>query len=173
LIFENIAISDNGEKRKFYRLIENSDPELPSWYDGLGSFSKKTVLKHEHAIAIPNIRQLIIEEDIETMTFSDLLAKYSFYDVNLIHIDVEGYDYEVIKTIDLSKLEIDIIIFEHKHLCDSDHQQSQKILIDSNFNLYSRGGDTVAVAQNIDKVLRTNKSWKQIAAHSVATSTFI
>jgi FkbM family methyltransferase len=51
-----------------------------------------------------------IESD--SMTFNDLCDKYSITDIHYLQIDTEGYDTEIIKSIDFNRINIDIIKYE-------------------------------------------------------------
>ncbi len=99
---------------KFYGLKESQNQDLPEWYDQLGSFYKDVILKHKNYI--PNIEELIEEQQINTMSFEDLIKKHKIINVDILHIDTEGYDFEIIKTINFKKYKINVIIFENKHL---------------------------------------------------------
>jgi len=60
------------------------------------------------------------EEDIEKMSitcvrFEDLINKYSIKSIEKLLIDVEGSEYQILKDIDLKKVNIKKIIFEYKH----------------------------------------------------------
>jgi len=50
--------------------------------------------------------------EADSMTFSQLCEKYSIDDIHYLQIDTEGYDVEIIKSIDFSKVSIDIIKYE-------------------------------------------------------------
>ena len=47
-----------------------------------------------------------------SMSFNELCAKYSINNIHYLQIDTEGYDVEIIKTIDFEKISIDIICYE-------------------------------------------------------------
>lgn len=46
------------------------------------------------------------------MTFMELCGKYEMTDINFLQIDTEGYDTEIIKSIDFTKVNIDVIKYE-------------------------------------------------------------
>ena len=52
---------------------------------------------------------------IKTIRFDDLVQKYSITEIDKILIDIEGYEYEILKDIDLKKIKINSILFEYKH----------------------------------------------------------
>lgn len=47
------------------------------------------------------------------MRFMTLCEKYNITDINYLQIDTEGYDAEIIKMIDFSKINIDVIVYEN------------------------------------------------------------
>jgi len=119
LIFENVAIGDKNETRDLYRLKQTGDI-MPSWYEELGSFYPDVVLKHK--TFIPNIEDYLITERVKCVTLKDLLQKYNIIDIDLLQIDVEGYEYEIIKSIDFNSIRPKIIHYENKHLNIDDHK---------------------------------------------------
>ncbi len=96
IFFVNAAIGKEKGKQIFYRLRRSSEINAPQWYDQLGSFNKEVLLKHK--TDIPNIELLLIEEEVQTVTISELMQTYGYETVDCLHIDTEGYDYEIIKT---------------------------------------------------------------------------
>lgn len=126
IYFENIAISDTNSIQKFYEIKQNNDPNLPHWYNQLSSFNLKTILSYRSKI--PNIESLIQETDIETKSINNILNKYQNPDLNILHIDTEGYDYEIIKSINFDLICPSILIYEHKHLSIIDYRSSLKHL---------------------------------------------
>jgi FkbM family methyltransferase len=118
LYFENVAITNSSENLKFYRLVES--PNLPTWHNQLGSFKREVIIMHK--IYIPDIEKMIVEEEINVMTFNEVMNKYSISQVSLLHIDTEGYDYEILKSIDFNKYSIKTILFENKHLSEKEYR---------------------------------------------------
>jgi FkbM family methyltransferase len=51
--------------------------------------------------------------EVPSMTFNDLCTKYGITNIHFLQIDTEGYDVEIIKSIDFKKVSIDIIKFEN------------------------------------------------------------
>jgi FkbM family methyltransferase len=152
LIFENSAIADKNGTLDFYRLEKSDLPDLPEWYDQLGSFKKEVVLKHRNAV--PSFDDLFIKDSVNAITFKDLIKKHSVVNVNLIHIDTEGYDYEIIKMIPFKELNADIIMFEHKHLNDQDYFEAIKLLRKNGYKVGKKDFyDSIAVRRSVLKKL--------------------
>jgi len=140
LIFENLAISDKNEYRNFYRLKRNND-NLPVIYDMIGSFSREHVLKHKR---IPNIEKYLICERIKCISFSELIKKHSIRKIDLLHIDAEGFDYEIIKTIDFDIIKPFMIFFENVHLNEKDKIECFGLLRSEGYKVVSKGINSLA-----------------------------
>ena len=113
-ICTNAVFSEN-KIRKFYYVNENSIPKLGKhWASGIGSFNKNHILEHKtKRFKIED--HDIVEIEIEFITFDSLIKKYSIKSIDKLQIDVEGAEYEILKSIDFKTIEIKSIQFESKH----------------------------------------------------------
>jgi FkbM family methyltransferase len=161
LALENAAIADRDGSAPLYHLRERGDDEdLPEWYDQLGSFSLPTILKHEELI--PNIRELLVTTDVRTLTFDSLCAQHGLTTLDVLHIDVEGYDWEVLRQVDLARYRPDIVLYERVHLSDDDAAAAQERLTSAGYAVLNAALDTVAAkreALTADEGLR--RAWQQ------------
>lgn len=140
---------------------ESDLPNLPEWYDQLGSFNKDVVLKHRGYI--PLFDELFIEDTVNSITFKELLKRYSVKSLNLIHIDTEGYDYEIIKMLPFSDIKIDLIQFEHKHLSNLNYKNALQLLSANGYKVHkTRVSDSIAIRKALLSILKNSKS-KNIA----------
>ena len=118
IIIEQLTLGDKKELRDFYFIKEESISKLKKhWASGIGSFNKDHILNHKSK------RFQLKEEDIEKMSircvrFEDLINKYAINSIEKLLIDVEGSEYQILKDIDLKKVNIKKIIFEYKHFDD-------------------------------------------------------
>lgn len=140
-------------------------PNLPEWYDQLGSFKKEVVLKHRRDI--PFFDELFIEDFVYAITFRELLEKYSIKKLNLIHIDTEGFDYEIIKMIPFADIDMDLIMFEHKHLSDSEFKKALRLLHRNGYRVGIKdGADAIAVKSYImNNLISSNKVLQKQAGY--------
>ena len=101
--------------RKWRHFDENSIPKLGKhWASGIGSFDKQHILNHKSKRF--NINEDDIENiEIDFITFDNLIKKYEIDSIDNLQIDVEGAEYEILKTIDFKKTNISSIQFESKH----------------------------------------------------------
>ena len=67
--------------------------------------------------------------------------------IDLIHIDTEGYDYEVLKLFPFCTFQPRVVIFEHSHLSIADRQAAAKMLEGRGYKIAYYGADTLALSQ--------------------------
>ncbi len=123
---EQVAIADSEGALPFFHLAEASAAEqetLPDYYDALGSFSREVVAGHVDAI--PDIEERIIEITVPAIRFETLLGRQGDPGVDLLLIDVEGYDWELLQSIDLERHRPRLVVFEHYHLSAADQDAAR------------------------------------------------
>ncbi len=83
------------------------DKSLPEWAKGIASLDPN----HHKKSGID--QRYIVQEEVEAITFIELLTEYNIKNVDLLLIDTEGFDKEIIKMIPFDKIDPKIIQFEH------------------------------------------------------------
>ena len=137
---ETSAVSSKNEVQKFYFVKPESIKKLGKhWASGIGSFDKQHVLNHKNKRF--KVENSDIEEiEIQYLTFTDLVNKYSITSIEMLQIDVEGAEYQILNSIDFTKISIQKIIFEFKHF-DGTFKEGPKLklikekLVNSNYLL--------------------------------------
>lgn len=142
LKFLKVAIAAERGVGTLYSLVDPEAPGLPSWAPQIASFSLDTVLRHRGVI--PNIESRIKEEHVECITFEDLIKEAGTDNVDLLQIDVEGYDHQILKMIDFGRISPNIIRFEHKHLNKKDQDAALALLGNAGYHILREGADTIA-----------------------------
>ena len=82
---------------------------LPRWADQIASLSREHVERH-----LPG--EPIDETEVECITPSTLCQRYMLSNVDLLHIDAEGFDSVVLAAWDFASIKPSIIRFEVKHM---------------------------------------------------------
>lgn len=103
--FENVAVSERKETIILYYVsdeFKKSRKDAPFWYDQLGSFEE--------------FEPFIVSEKVCCERFQDIVKRNGIDKIDLLHIDTEGYDYEVLRQGDLKTTPPRVILYEHKHL---------------------------------------------------------
>lgn len=117
LQFEQVAIAAERKTLPFYYVAEAAPEEralLPEWYDQIGSFDRNHLLRHSHLI--PQLEQRIQTAKLSCITFDDLCTRTGVTRFDILHVDAEGYDLEIMRTIDLRRYQPRLVVFEMKHI---------------------------------------------------------
>lgn len=164
-ILENVAIAASSGSADFFHLKEAADRRgLPDWYDELGSFFKDVVLKHKSAI--PDIEQRLQVTQVPCLRFEELCARNGITQVGLLHIDTEGYDFEIIKSIDFERHRPRLLIYEHKHLNDQDRAACRSYLEALGYTCVSERQDTWCV--DLTATDPSDQSWVRESRRVIA-----
>jgi Methyltransferase FkbM domain len=131
---------------------------LPDWYDGIGSFSKESVLGH--AVHIPDVEERLVCQDVATLTFDSLCRKHGLGRVDLVVIDTEGYDWEVVRTIDLDAWRPRLIVYEHYHLARADRAACAEHVRRAGYRTLEEGFDTFCLRAGADA--RLERLWSRL-----------
>jgi len=130
--FDNIYICKNAifsEKKtsNFYYVNGKSIHKLGKhWASGIGSFNKNHILDHRSKrFKIDN--EDIVEMKMEFITFKDMIDIFLIKSINRLQIDVEGAEYEILKSIDYKNIMINSILFESKHF-DGTFKEGDKLV---------------------------------------------
>jgi FkbM family methyltransferase len=110
LSFENVAVS--------------SDPRPITMYRMPPSAAESTLGTATVASADPKItaRQLGVSADqlekiqVPTARLDDIVARHGLAELDILQLDTEGFDWDVLQTLDLNRTRPWLIRFEHGHL---------------------------------------------------------
>jgi FkbM family methyltransferase len=150
---ETSAVSERNEIKKFYYVKPDAVKKLGKhWASGIGSFDKQHILNHKNKrflVSDTDIEQI----DIQYLTFSNLIEKYSISSIGLLQIDVEGAEFEILSSINFEKIVIKKIIFEFKHF-DGTFKEGPKLksikekLISFNYQLKEIDKENILAEKN-------------------------
>jgi FkbM family methyltransferase len=139
-----LAIGSRDGDATFYYVDERARaalPDLPPYYDQLGSFSRDHIVKHLDGALEP----FILERRVPVRRLSGLLDERGITEIHLLHVDVEGFDLEVLKTLDFQKHAPVLIFVEHKHLDDGGRNEMRRLLSGNGYAVRDCGGDFFAL----------------------------
>lgn len=156
IFMENIAIGDKISLMDMYKISFTSE----RWATGLTTFNKSTLqnkvdsgrveeIAREKGIKVPAKKEDYIDHlKVESKTFEFLRAKYQIKEVDVLQIDVEGFDYEVVKLYDLSQNKPKAIVFESRHLSDDEYAEAEQYFSENGFLIKKVKGDSVAIRKD-------------------------
>jgi len=134
------AIYSSNKTDFFYYVKEDSISRLGKhWASQIGSFNKQHILDHKSK-RFKIEESDIAREKIKFITFDDLINLYKIDSIDKLQIDVEGSEYEILKSINFDRIQINSILFETKHF-DGTFKEAEKLkeikskLIKNNYNL--------------------------------------
>ena len=141
LIFENIAISFE-EKLTLY-LPPQQIGDRDSTHARSIVSSDASVISRQIDLPQSQLRRV----DVPAMTLDALLAKHQIAKLDLLQIDAEGYDWDVLQTLDLKKVSPTLIQLETGHLSPSTISRVAAHLNSMGYLVYYGGnqGDSLAM----------------------------
>jgi len=148
---ENAAIAERDGQLPLYHLREATPEErerLPSWYDAIGSFSRESVLGH--AREIPDVAERLVEAEVPCLSFDSLCRKHGVERLDLLVTDTEGYDFELLRNIDLAARRPRLIVYEHFHLSPEDRIACRDYLRGAGYETMEEGFDTWCLDAGVD-----------------------
>lgn len=110
IFFENSAISVNNEVGFLYKVDEKKLKFYSDHVTGISSFDKTHLIKHGIS------RFHIKKEKVDSISFSELIKRYSIINLDLLMIDAEGYDGNIVIDFLSNSSLRPVIIFEYIHI---------------------------------------------------------
>jgi FkbM family methyltransferase len=174
ITLENVAVGEHDGSVPFYHLapVESFEREgLPQWYDGIGSFKREHVLKH--ASFIPDAAERLVTTTVPCLTFESLCDKHGVDHVDLVHVDAEGSDFEVIRSIDLTKHRPRLLLYEHYHQDVADRAACREHIESFGYETMEQGMDTWCLSRDDaeDDEHRLFHLWDTVKREEPVTST--
>lgn len=137
LIFENVAIGLKNEEKDLYKISEN---EQEHWHNVVASLDKSrgdlAWLKNEKKIET---------EKVQVIPFPELLQKHSIKKIDLLQIDIEGYEHKILYSKGFFNIKPGIIRYEHKHLTYAEQYDCMLILQKNQYKVYMEKFDSIAI----------------------------
>jgi FkbM family methyltransferase len=146
--FHQIAIND-GSTQTFYSVAANAAEELsqlPGHHNKLGSFIKNNIVKHLGDRILP----YILETEIKGRSLDQFFKENEISNLLVLHIDTEGYDWEILKQFQVKKYAPPVVLFEHKHLSIADKNRAIQ-LFNEDYHAYRFGQDVLFLKKDVLK----------------------
>jgi FkbM family methyltransferase len=170
LVLENAAIADTDGTVEIHHLPETSDGSVWGGYDALGSLRKDVVLKHTELV--PDVEQRLVSTTVPSLTFESLCKKHGVQRIDIVQTDTEGYDYEVLKLIDLPRWQPGLIMYEHVHLAPAEQAEARALLTRHGYELIADHMDTIGVHRAaLDAHAALATEWRRLRAAAPAADT--
>lgn len=105
----NLAIHASESEMVLHRVKPSHKDKVPEFANGIASFNKT---HWEKTNLIPDINYME-EVIVKCTSFQNFIESNSINELDLLLVDTEGYDYEILMSIDFSLIKPRIIRFEH------------------------------------------------------------
>ncbi|MDZ7633704.1 MAG: FkbM family methyltransferase [Bacteroidales bacterium] len=149
----NAALDKTDGTRKLYKMAISGE----RWAHGLSSFNREVLVKKvEDGSMMRNIRRqgvtlpddkdsYITFEEVATISPETLLKKFEGRTIDLLAIDTEGFDYEILKMLDLDRISPEVIIYEEVVFDEMTARECRGYLESHGYSCRSLKRDVLAV----------------------------
>lgn len=135
----NAALHPTLKSVELFHVDSTKIRGLEPWAGGIGSLRED----HHRKSHVPV--ECMTSSTVNAVTFQDLVATYSVSHIDLLQIDVEGFDYEVLKMVPFGQLKPRLIKYEWVNLDDDEHQQALRLLADHGYRMEVDTEDVLAI----------------------------
>ena len=149
IIFENVAIADAPGTKKMYRVsLESVEKGLvPYWAKGISSFFEDRNEIGGMGVSsevFNRIQPHVVTESVRCETLNNVLLKHNIRKIDVLQIDVEGYDYNVLKQLDFRRFSPRIIRMEWSVLSSDERQKTLELLTTHKYRTLTLADDIIA-----------------------------
>ncbi|MEX2564488.1 MAG: FkbM family methyltransferase [Cyclobacteriaceae bacterium] len=129
----NAALDIKNGTKTLYKIAISTE----RWATGLSSFNKAVLIQKiqdgslqkkalKEGLKIPEREEdWIIGEEIDTISPDALLEKFDKGGFQLLIIDTEGFDFEIIKMLDLNRIDPEVIVYEEANFDEKTVKECQ------------------------------------------------
>lgn len=141
------AIGETRGSLPFYR-VDDPNHELPEWLSQVASFDRAHIEKF--LPQAPSLRRHITELCVAVETPDQICRSASIDRLDLLMVDVEGWDWQVIRLFPFERIPVRLVVFEHRHLSRKDRRAALARLIDLGFQVQVLASDVIAMSPRKD-----------------------
>lgn len=167
-LFENVAITEKKEIRQIWTIpyeLKN-DPNLPEWAVGCSTLlrnSNSLFGKHCNREEFEALKKHTVIEFVQCDHLLSVLEKHNFFNIDIVQVDTEGYDWLIIKQLNLEENRPKIINFEFFNLTPEHYGEIITHLNMYDYSLYKFSNNIVSFQKEFVQELNSLKD-EQISA---------
>lgn len=140
LKFINAAIGEGDGFRTLYTV--KMDSNIFQKAHQFSSFRRDILVRQTQWV--PDIAERILEKQVRVISIDTLFQEAGENEIDLLLIDTEGYDYEILRMMDLSKRRPSLICYEHDNLSKAEMAAAAELLVAHGYRLTRDNLDTLA-----------------------------
>jgi len=136
----NAAVADHDGEVELHELewVEDGGGRR---LDVFGSLSEHAV-RTSAEIFVPTEHRRIVRTTVPCLTLRSLCRRHRVERIDLLVIDVEGYDFEVVKQVDFTELRPRLLAYEHLLLSPADREACEALVRDHGYETLAERRDT-------------------------------
>ncbi len=123
LIFKNVAIAEDPGERSLFS-FRSGNPAIPDWLCQTASFDRRFLAKFKPCLPVHLRRRfgkIVVEHRVKCITIAEAAKELgAAHDVDLLQIDAEGYDWRIIRSLNMDHCAPAVIRYESRHLTNTD-----------------------------------------------------
>ena len=123
-------------------VVDDPDHALPPWLSQVASFDRAHVEKF--VAQVPSLGNHIRELRVRVEPPEAICQQAAVNQLDLLLVDVEGWDHHVIKLFPFDRVPVGLVVFEHAHLCRADRRAAVRRLLDLGYRVQVLGRDVIA-----------------------------
>lgn len=143
----NAAVHNSHTTASLFVVRESCETQLPEWVRGIASFDRE----HLNRSGLPT--ECIEEITVPCLSLADIVRDHQLYELDLIQIDTEGYDIEILRSIDFTGLRPALIHFEHglpdQVMTDAEFDQLRELLNANGYQVLKERYDAIAIRKDV------------------------
>lgn len=140
IVLANCAVGPEVGQRNLYVFADQEEKGVP--LDLYSAFDRQQLERVKHRNGYRSAIRSIL---VEVQTIHNLIDRYGLQDASLLIIDTEGYDFEILKSIDLQVFQPRLIQMEHSNLSGSATLDAVKFLVNAGYETSMGWRDMVGI----------------------------
>jgi FkbM family methyltransferase len=133
----NVAVHPTLEKIELFHVIpERADQP---WAHGIGSANPR------HHALIATAQECISSTTVPAMSLAAIISRHEVKRIDLLQIDVEGFDLQVLEMIPFERIRPRLIKFEITHLDEASRIKAFNLLGLHGYKISAEGEDAIAI----------------------------
>ncbi|MBS3936164.1 MAG: FkbM family methyltransferase [Sulfuritalea sp.] len=156
IIVEEAVVADRPGALDLYYLQRKEG--IPEWASGIASLDYATIATHRSKI--PGFDQAIAKARVPALTVAQLLARNGFDSIDFIQIDAEGYDAQILRSIDFRRIRPAVIAYEECNLAFAERAACRTRLSREGYRFATWHGDVLACLPDLLPVAADRRHYR-------------
>ncbi|MEO1640127.1 MAG: FkbM family methyltransferase [Pseudomonadota bacterium] len=140
----NVGIADEEGEMTLYQLAPEYEEAFPGWARGCASMIREELVQALSKTG-PVKDEMVLATPVPVVRLDRILEEHEALEAEMLVIDVEGFEANVFRSVDLSIFRPHVILFEYTHLKDEDATAIHAQLNAAHYRMWVMRSDIVAI----------------------------